>query len=318
MAFSYDLAGFIVAVIILCITTYWLIKSLIVISRFLQLSEFVAGFIFLAIGTSLPELIIAITSAIDGVPSLSLGNVFGANILDLTLVIGIPILIVRGITLRQSIVKHDTYIMLGMIILPILLMLLGNTLSRIDGILLLLSFGLYVRWMFKQKNSFSKPLKNHVTKNAAALHFTIFCISLFILFVSAKYTIYFAESIAIAVAIPKIFIGVFILSLGTTLPELATATRSALSGYNDFTAGTIIGTVITNSSLILGVAATITPIQANMAYFKASALSLLVCALIFNLFTESGNKLDTREGLALVIVYILFLITMLGSIGIVL
>ena len=316
MTLYYDLGGFGVAAIFLFITTYWLLKSLNVISRFLRLSEFVAGFIFLAIGTSIPELIVGVTSAIKGVPSISLGNIIGANIIDLTLVIGIPVILVRGIKIRESVVKHDTYIMLGMVALPTILMFLGRTLSRIDGVILLVSFGLYVWWVLKQKDSFTKKVKNHVSRESAALNFTIFFISLFALFKSADYIVMFAEKVAIGISLPKIFIGVFIIAIGTTLPELITATRTAISGYKELTAGVTIGTVIVNSSLVLGVVSVISPIETNFAYFGFSSLFLLLFAFMFVVFVSSENKLDFKEGIALVLMYVMFLLVMLSLKGV--
>jgi len=316
MVIYQDVILFIITIVVLFICTYWLLRSLGVITKFLRLSEFVAGFIFLAIGTSLPELVIGITSALEGVSSLSLGNVIGANILDITLVIGIPVILVRGIKLNKNVVKTDSYIMFGMAILPLALTFIGRQLSRIDGAILVLSFVLYIIWILKQKNSFTKKLKDHIPRKIVALNFVIFFISLFVLIKSADYTILFAEKIAIFLDLPKIFIGIFIISMGTSLPELITATRAALTGYKEIIAGTIMGSVITNSSLILGVVAIINPISVNFAYFGISSLFLLFFCFMFLVFVSSEKKLDFKEGIALVMMYVVFLLIMLSVKGV--
>lgn len=311
-----DAILFIGTIVLLFICTYWLLRSLGVITRFLRLSEFVAGFIFLAIGTSLPELVIGITSALEKSSALSLGNVIGANILDLTFVIGIPVILMRGIKLNKSVVKNDVYVMFGMASLPLLLTFIGRQLSRIDGVILVLSFVAYIIWILRQKNSFTKKMKNSVPHKIVALNFVIFFISLFILIKSADYTIILAQNIAIYLDLPKIFIGIFILSIGTTLPELITGARAAFAGYKELTAGTVVGSVITNSSLILGIVAIITPISANFTYFGISSLFLLFFCFMFVVFVSSESKLDFKEGIALVMMYVVFLLVMLSLKGV--
>ena len=102
-----DLAYFFIAIVVLVISGYWLVNSLSKIASFLKISEFVLGFIFMAISTSLPELFIGIKSALLKSPSLSFGNVIGANVLNLTVAIGIPIIIARHIAIKSRASRKD-------------------------------------------------------------------------------------------------------------------------------------------------------------------------------------------------------------------
>ena len=124
-----NLLFFSLACIGLFISSFWLLKSLRVITKFLKLSEFITGFVLLGIGTSLPELFVGITSAIKKTPAISLGNIIGANILDLTLVIGIPILVSRGLKSGHKQITRDSYLMVLMTTLPLILMIIGKEIS---------------------------------------------------------------------------------------------------------------------------------------------------------------------------------------------
>src|SRR3989344_3102871 len=202
---------FAISLIGLFISSLWLLKSLRIITKFLKLSEFVTGFILLGIGTSLPELFVGITSAIKKTPAISLGNIIGANILDLTLVIGIPILVSRGLKSSHKQITRDSFLMI--------LMIIGKEISRIDGIILIVAFSFYLFKLYKQQKEFKKKVKSILNRKEVALNFIIFFISLLILFKSSDFAIQYAKLLAIDFLLPPIIIGIFLLSFGTTLPD---------------------------------------------------------------------------------------------------
>lgn len=309
MAAYLDILFFIIAAIFLIASANLLMRSLKVMARFLRLSEFVTAFIILAIGTSLPELFIAITSGLNKNTSLSLGNVIGANILDLTLIIGIPILIARGIKLKSEETYRDSKWMLVMVALPLILMAVGHGLSRIDGAVLILAFAAYSWRLIREQREFRKPFeKNRLKRGAVVLNFIIFVVSFIVLFYSADFAIEYATRIAASFLIPPIFLGLFILSFGTTLPELITTSIAARKREPGVVLGNMVGTVIANSTLVLGVAALIWPIQANFVLFLTSGFFLLLVSFIFVSFLRSGKHLDWTEGVALIMLYVFFLI----------
>jgi len=120
---------------LLILSGYLLVKTLSKIAVFLKLSEFIIAFIIMAFATSIPELFVGISSAISKNPALSLGNVIGSNIVDLTFIIGIAVVLARGITINKEVRKDSLYMFL-IALIPIILMLIGNGLSRIDGVIL--------------------------------------------------------------------------------------------------------------------------------------------------------------------------------------
>ena len=126
----------IIAVIALIKSADLVVKTLTRIAIYFKLSEFTIGFIVLAIATSIPELFVAITSAFAKIPELSLGDVLGANIVDLTLVVGVVFILSNGLRIKSEIAKKDIFYMIVLSILPLVLML-DQQLSRLDGIVLL-------------------------------------------------------------------------------------------------------------------------------------------------------------------------------------
>jgi len=314
-----NLFFFVVSCAVLLGSAYYLIKSLRYIARFLHISEYLAGFIILAIGTSLPELFVGISSALGGLSSLSLGNVIGANILDLTLIIGIPVLISRGIKIKSKTIRKDTFHMFLLILLPLLLTLLGKGLSRLDGAILLFAFGFYIWKILRKQHVFEKLVSNgNLHRGKVAFNFALFFISLLVLFFSSKFVIDYASLVAIDFLVSPLIIGIFVLSFGTTLPELVTGATAAIEGKKSMSVSTIMGTVVTNSTLVLGVVALINPfLITDFVYFITSAFFLALVAFLFLVFMSSGDKLDWREGLALVLFYVLFLMFELNLEGIV-
>ncbi|HLC73719.1 MAG TPA: hypothetical protein VJH20_03725, partial [Candidatus Nanoarchaeia archaeon] len=195
---------FAISLIGLFISSLWLLKSLRIITKFLKLSEFVTGFILLGIGTSLPELFVGITSAIKKTPAISLGNIIGANILDLTLVIGIPILVSRGLKSHNKQITRDSFLMVLMTTLPLILMIIGKEISRIDGIILIIAFSLYIFKLYKQQKDFKRKVKSVLNRKEITLNFIIFFISLLILFKSSDFAIQYAKLLAIDFLLPPI------------------------------------------------------------------------------------------------------------------
>lgn len=303
-----DLSIFIISLIVLIVSGSLLVKSLSKIASFLHVSEYVIGFILLAVGTSLPELFVGISSAINKTPGLIIGTVIGSNIADLTIIIGIPILLARGIRIQSKKIKIDSLWMIGLSILPLILMLIGNKISQIDGVILLAAFMLYINKLIKEGKQFTKEIKEKTSRKSIVIYIFLFVISLALLYFSSDYVVKYAGLLAADLTIPVIFIGLFMVAFGTSLPELVSGISAVLHGYYEMSIGNIIGSVVANSTLVLGISALIFPITVNFLLFIISMSFMLVIAIIFTAFVEKGNKLSWIEGLSLVLLYILFLI----------
>lgn len=268
-------------VFVLFIFVFILIKSadLVVISlrRFSKETHtkvFILSAILLAVATSFPELFVGITSAIEKTPHLSFGNVLGANIANISLVAGVAALIVGGVSVHSEFIKHEVWIALLAGILPLLLVIDG-VLSKNDGIFLLFIYLVYALSFFKDR--FSKI--PHINRPGGYIHRFLrnfrhpqidgsikkdilkLLLGLLLLLISAEVIVRVAVSIAAGANIPIFLIGLFLLSIGTTLPELAFSIKSLKDKQPTMFYGNILGSIIANSTLILGIASVIHPIK---------------------------------------------------------
>lgn len=304
-----DFLLFAVSGILLVLSGVFLVKSLQKIASLLGISEFSAAFILMAFATSIPELFVGISSALQNVPQLSMGNIIGANIIDLTLLTGIFILMAKGIKFKSQKVGKEVYMMFIGIIFLISLYLFGNSLSRIDGTILLGLFVFNTYRIMKKRKKYSKKLnnkKNHEHKRV--LYILIFIVSLIVLFISSTYVVKYAENIAIDLKLPQIFIGLFLISIATTLPELIFGINAVLLKHPEMSIGDQTGTIFTNTCLILGIVALIHPIQVELTPFIISGAFMFLSALIFVTFIKSSRKLDIYEGISLIGLYFFFVI----------
>jgi cation:H+ antiporter len=247
-------------------------------------------------------------------PALALGTVIGANIVNLTIVAGITLVFARRIDAKYKRITKHTWIMVGAAAMPILLMSITGVLSRMDGIILLALFLVYTRWLIKQGRGFKKELKEPVKRGKVIISSFLFVISFILLYISSRLIVEYGTKMAMGLMLPAIFIGIFFVAFGTTVPELVFGLLAVKKGHPDLVIGDIAGSVVANSLLILGVTALIHPITANMFLFLTSAMFMLVVSVQFATFV-AGKRLTYQEGVVMIMLYILFLIVELNLRG---
>lgn len=299
---------FLVSCAFLILAGSGMVRCLAKIARYFRLSYFLAAFVIVGLSTSVPELFVGISAALAGNSALALGTVIGSNIANLTLVMGIGVLIAKGIRVRSKIIRKDAYHMFLLSLAPLILMMIGNQLSRIDGIILIAIFIVYLWRIQSVRGKFSRKLADGISKGDIAKAVVIFVVSVIVLFISANFVVEYASLIAIEMALPPIIIGLFIIAIGTSLPELAFQAKAALSENPEMTIGNVIGSNIANATLILGVTAIIFPIQADFLLFLTSGVFMIVVSFLFVSFLESGSKLYWKEGLSMILLYVFFII----------
>jgi len=307
-----NLAWFVLSSLVLMASAGMLVRSLIMLSRFLRMTEFVIAFVLMAVSTSLPELFVGISAARTGNASLALGNVIGSNIVDLTLILGLTVILARGIPVRNPLIKTDALWMTAIAALPVALMFAGSELSQIDGLILLATFMMYLFHLMHERQSFPKILQNHVTHWKGLGHLVLFAGAITVLYLSAHTVVESGTNLAIDLQLPRIFIGLFFVALGTSLPELAFGILAVVKKHPQLNIGDLMGSVVANSTLILGVTALINPIQADFLLFTTSSLFMVFVCFLFATFVEKGREITWKEGVALVFVYILFLMVELN------
>ena len=303
---------FIVSVLFLYLSSKWLVKSLTKIAQFLGWREFVLAFFIMAFAGSLPNLFVGINSVLRGIPHLSLGEILGGNIVDLTIAVALAAIISKnGLTIKSRTTQGTAIFTLIIAILPLLL-ILDRTLSRVDGIILLFTFFVYAFWLFSKEERFTRVfeekekiigLKN-IFKNLG-----IFFGSLILLLLAAKGMVESAIFFSDALNVPIILIGILVVGMGNALPEIFFGVQAAKKGDDWMVLGGLMGAVISAAALILGIIAVLHPFQINYTDFSLLAVSrifLIVAAIFFLLFIRSGNKITRKEGIFLLIVYLLF------------
>ena len=160
---TWHLIVFIVSFFVLAKSSAYLVKSLTSLARFFRLSEYLVAFLFMSIARSIPELFVGISSAVKNIPEFSLGNVLGANLINITLMIGLVVFLGNGLRVDSKISRRNFWIISGFAFLPLLLAGDG-VISRGDGGVLLLAFVFYLLRMQKEKEYFSKTI-NHVPRS---------------------------------------------------------------------------------------------------------------------------------------------------------
>ena len=287
-----------------------LVRTLFLISRFLGIGEFTLAFILMSFATSLPELFVGIESALSAKPTLSLGNILGANIINMTLALGFVTAISGGFALKSESAKRDIWSIWLISILPIIL-LTDLTLSRIDGIILLIVFFFYARHLLKEK---VYAALNNVNQNAVTFKLFIKDVFLFIfgiilLFASSWAVVFSASQIASQLALPLFVVGIFLLAFGTTLPETVFGLRSILTKHEDMALGNVLGSVAVNSTFILGIVSLIHPIQVQDApSFLYASLFMIFAFLPLIFLIRTRERLTMSHGLLLMFFYVIFVI----------
>jgi len=303
-----NLILFFLACLVLVFSGTMLVKTLTKIAIYLRLSEFVIGFILMGLATSMPELFVGVSSALAGNGAFGLGNVIGSNILNITLIGGIIVLLGGGIRIESKKTKKDALYMFFIALLPVILMWIGHSLSRIDAFLLLGAFLLYTKKLLRERKEFTKEPKEREKRWEPIINTFLFVISIVLLFFSSKYIITYASLLSIDLSLPPILIGLFLISVGTTLPELVFESRAVQMNHSEMALGNLMGSVIVRSTLVLCTTALISPITAHFSLFLSSGFFMVVVAFIFATFVESGNRLYFKEGISLIMLYVFFVI----------
>jgi len=216
---------------------------------------------------------------------LSLGNIIGANILNLTLVSGIIIISAKKIKFKPKKIAHDAYLMITSVLLIIVLYFIGNSLSRFDGLILIVFFLVNIYQIFKRRERDGKNKSEKVDKKFYWI--LVFLISLAVLFISSSFIVKYASDLAINFGFSEIILGLFLISIATTLPELTFGLSAATLEHKVMAIGNQIGSVFVNSTLILGIVSLIHPITVDVRPFLISAIFIVISAFVFVAFVKS-------------------------------
>jgi cation:H+ antiporter len=290
----------------------WMISALSRIGICLKLKEFVLAFFVVGIGATIPNLIIGIVAATNGIPELSFGDVVGSNIFDISIVVGLAALISRGgLSSNSRTVQGSAFFITMIALLPVILIMDGN-LSRLDGILLLMAFGVYSFWLFSKKDRFTKVYEGCKQKFSffeIAKDCLIILAGLGLLFIGGQGIVKSATFLYETFHLPLGLIGIFVVAIGTCMPETIFSLQAARKGQDWMILGNQMGNVAITSTFILGIVSLIAPIEIReFSPFATARIFLIIAVVTFFIFAKTSQKISRTEGVALISVYLAFLI----------
>jgi len=281
------------------------------LARLTGMSEMAIGFLLLAVGTSLPELAVSLFSAFGGETQIALGTLAGANVYDMTLVLGIVALF-GAVTIG----KKDFAIAQNVLLVVIMAVvaLFAPTLGLVFGLFCMILFGFFVWSANKQGYVISGNEVLALKLPVLLVNGAMLAVSMGLILLGAKWIVDSAVSIAGAVGIPEVLIGGFIIAAGTTLPELTISIQAVRKGSGGIALGTLVGSVVVNFGLVLGLAALIRPIVVS-PLDRMWLIAVLAASMVF-LWLSGRRELGWREGVGLVLFWlVLAAIVMAGWIG---
>jgi cation:H+ antiporter len=270
------------------------------------------GMVIIGFGTSAPEMVVSTFAAIEGSPGIALGNAYGSNIANIALILGITALI-QPIMVHSTVLKKELPILSALTLLTIIL-LRDLFVSRLDALVLLLVFALLLGWTIFQgirtkSDALGQEIEIERSSKPIPLRraLLLLLIGLIFLIISSRMLVWGAVEITQAFGVSDMVIGLTVVAIGTSLPELASTIMAARKGEHDLALGNVLGSNLFNTLGVVGIAGSIHPISVgpetlyrDMSVMAALTLSLFIIGFGFN---SRQGRINRFEGAALILVY---------------
>lgn len=282
-------------------------------ARHFGMSPLLIGMVIVGFGTSAPEIVVSVMSALDGSPGIALGNAYGSNIANIALILGITALI-SPILVQPQIVKKEMPVLLGITALSALLLLDGR-LSVWNGAALLVILVVYmartVLQNLKGADNLIEDISVELENTQMSLRRGLFwlALGLLVLVLSSRLLVWGAVTVAQSLGVSDLVIGLTVVAIGTSLPELASSVAAARKGEHDIALGNVVGSNLFNTLAVVGLAAMISPMDVapeilNRDMVVVSALTVLL--FVFCLGKGGFGKIGRAKGLVLLAAYIAY------------
>ena len=302
-----DFLIFVIAMGVLIWGADLLIKQSERIALKFNIPEFIIGATLIALGTSLPEMAASIAASLSHKPDIAVANVIGSNVLNITLVLAAVFLIATNINpSRDFFAKDSTWALVP--VLVFILMILDGVITRFDALLLMLLMGAYLVFLLQDaKNIPEEDLEDlDIGTFSWAKTIPLLLGGFVLVVIGAHFTVESAAAIAKSFGISEWIIGIVMISLGTSLPELVVSISAAAKGKVDMAIGNIIGSNMANTTIVLGAAALTNPMSIDAPAYIFDIATMIVATLLLVFIT--ANKLYTKSaGISLIIILGLFL-----------
>lgn len=291
-------------------------------ARNLGISPLIIGLTVVGFGTSAPEMLVATIAAYGGNPGLAVGNAIGSNITNIALVLGATAVLVP-LTVHSSILKREYPLLIAATLLAVGLMATDNALGTVDGILMLVLLFVLMAWIVRQaiiqrqqasSSASTDPLSDEFEQEIPAdmpmkKAIWLLSIGIILLLVSSKLLVWGAINIATVFGVSDLIIGLTIVAIGTSLPELAASIMSARKGEHDIALGNVIGSNMFNTLGVLGITALVQPAELAEGVLSRDLPLMVVLTIIMFImaFGRRGSGEITRfEGFLLLAIFVVY------------
>lgn len=276
------------------------------IAKKLKISPFIIGLTIVSFGTSAPELSVSLASAISGSADISVGNIVGSNIFNILMVLGFSAIFMPIVIKPGMIKKEFPFLLMVMVILLAVSfdVFLGgplNIISRGEGFVFLILLGLYLYILIASGKKNEEEIE--ISDEPLAKSIIFFILGLALVVAGGEFVTSTSKFLAMSLGMSETLVGLTIVALGTSLPELMTSIMAAKKGENEIAIGNVIGSNIFNVLLILGLTSVITPLAINNLVLIDMVIMTVVSFIAF-LFAFTKNKITKKEGILLILLYI--------------
>jgi cation:H+ antiporter len=278
------------------------------LARFLKISPFVIGATVIAFGTSAPELAVAILAALDAAPELAMGNVIGSNIANIGLVLGITAMVAPIVIAPKRFNREYPPFLLATLL--ILFLVWDLKIHRLEGIIMVSLLALYIWRSFSNTEDIPSELEDEVsllTDKGPAFQLLLIIGGLIALVGGAKLLVSGGVSIARNMGISEWFIGITIVAIGTSLPEIVSSVMAAKRGHGEMAIGNIFGSNIFNILMVLGITSLIHPLNISEPIHPDLIIATGITALLLALIVFGKYSLGKISGVTLLATYFLYI-----------
>ena len=279
-------------------------------AQYFGMSPLLIGMVIVGFGTSAPEMVVSVLAAVQGNPGIALGNVYGSNITNIALILGITALI-SPIAVQPQIIRRELPILMAVTALAIW-QLRDGMLSLADGVVLLVTLVALMGWTtlrgMKGRDNIARDIADELAQpeSKMSLRRALFwlVLGLVLLILSSRLLVWGAVDIAQALGVSDLIIGLTVVAIGTSLPELASSVMAARKGEHDIAVGNIIGSNLFNTLAVVGLAATIHPMSVAAEVLHRDALVMAALTILLFVFVWSRKRITRLEGAILLAAYI--------------
>ena len=305
-------AGIIIQVVLLLVGFLFLIKGsdffvdgASSIASHLKIPTIIVGLTIVAFGTSAPEAAVSITSSITGSNAMAVSNVIGSNLFNMLMVIGIAALL-SNLLMEKSVLKKDLPFLVGITLLFAIFIFIGWDITNLEGIILLVILIGYVIYLIRGSKKSKNANEVEAAKFTLPKSIVLILIGLAGIIIGGDLVVDSASAIAIALGMSETLVGLTIVAIGTSSPELVTSITALKKGENQLVIGNVIGSNIFNILFVLGASSAISRIPLDSSMLIDVVFMMGVTILCF-IFGKTQDKYDKKEGIILIALFIVYM-----------